>query len=170
MGVLTFTTAEVEKVLDGRMNSFRQDIADSSGAQTITSSGTRYKITIDALSRNDVTAPAYITDRWDATNNKMALPTELDSPVYVGDVSFTFTPDTASAGVGVLHLVIDDTVPKTIRSYSFDYKGAESVNILTTWYLGEDAGYDAKKDGVYFEVEFDDSGSINSKGAVIYRT
>jgi len=170
MGQLSFTTAEIESVLDGRYNSFRQDVGDSAGAQTITSSDTRYKLTIDALGRNSITAPAYLTDRWDATNNKIALPNELDHPVYVGDISFTFTPNTSSAGVGVLHVVIDDDTPKTIRSYPFDYKGAVALNILTTWYLGTEAGYNAKDDGVYFDLEFDDSGSINNKGAVIYRT
>ena len=170
MGQLTFTTAEVENLLDGRYNSFRQDVGDSSGAQTITSSNTRYKFTIDALARNSVTSPAYITDRWDATDNKIALPTELDHPVYVGDLSFTFTPNTSSSGIGVLHVVIDDDDPKTVRSYPFDYKGAVALNILATWYLGTEDGYNAKFDGVYFEVEFDDPGSIDNKGAVIYRT
>ena len=174
MGQVNFTTAEIEKLLDGRYNNFRQDVGDSThtvGSPQAVLADTEYLVTIDALSRNDVTAPTYITDRWDSTNNKIALPTELDHPVYVGDIGFVFDPTASSAGVGVLRIYIDDAVPKEIRAYTFDFKGdPESVNIITTWYLGEDAGFDAKNDGVYFTVEFDQAGSLYNKGAVIYRT
>jgi hypothetical protein len=166
MGQVSFTTAEIEKLLDGRYNTFRQDVSDVA-SQTITNSNTEYKLTNDGSTRNDVTAPAYITSRWDTTNDKIAFPEELDHPTYVGDISFTFTPDTASSGVGVLRLYIDDSgtqnfaADPVIRTYTFDYKGAVSVNVITTWYLGTE---------VYYTVEFDDSGAVTNKGAVIYRT
>lgn len=176
MGQLSISTATIEKLLDGRYNSFRQDVSDGATSQAITSANTEYKLTNGASARNDVTSPAYITSRWDTTNSKIAFPDELDHPTYVGDVSFTFTPDTNASGLGVLRLYIDDSgtqnfaTDPVIRTYTFDYKGAVSVNVITTWYLGTDAGYDAKNDGVYFTVEFDDSGSVANKGAVIYRT
>ena len=174
MGQLTFTTAEVEKLLDGRYNNFRQDVSDSTqtvGSPQAITANTEYRLTIDALSRNDVIAPTYMTNRWDTTNNKMAFSTELDSPTYVGDVSFTFDPTASAAGVGTLRVYIDDATPKEIRTYTFDFKGSpESVNILATWYLGTETGYDAKNDGIYFTVEFDQAGDLYGKGAVIYRT
>ena len=174
MGVLTFTTSQVEAILDGRMNSFRQDISDSAhtvGSPQTVLADTEYKITIDALTRNVVTAPAYITSRWDAVNSKVAFPEELDSPTYVCDLSFTFAPNVAAAGVGAVRVYIDDATPKLIREYTFGYKSDPmSVNMLLTWYLGEETGYDAKNDGVYFAVEFDVAGTLYNKGAVIYRT
>ena len=176
MGQVSFTTVEIEKLLDGRYNSFRQDVADSAGAQTITAANTEYQYTNNGLTRNDVTAPAYITSRWDGTDSKVAFPEELDSPTYVGDLSFTFNPDAASAGIGVLRIYIDDSgtqnfaTDPAIRAYTFDYKGTTPLNVLVTWYLGDSAGFDAKNDGVYYTFEFDDSGTVTSKGAVVYRT
>ena len=172
---LSFTGDSVNKVIDGRYNNFRQDIADAThtvGSPQAIAANTPYRLTIDAALRNDTNAPNYITSRWDATNNKIAFPEELDKPTYVGDISMIFDPTAAAAGKGILRAYIDDaTTPKLIRNYSFNYKAVpEIVNIITTWYLGTDVGYDAKNDGVYFEVEFDQAGSLYSKGAVIYRT
>jgi len=180
MGQLSFTTAEVEALLDGRYNSFRQDIADSThtvGSPQAISAATEYLVTIDAVTRNVVTAPAYITDRWDATNNKIAVGDELDAPVYVADLSMTFDPTVAAAGLATVRLYIDDSGTQTfatdpvIRTYTIDYKAApEGINILATWYLGSEAGYDAKNDGVYFTFEAEAAGELYGKGAVIYRT
>jgi hypothetical protein len=170
MGQISLTTTEVEKVLTGRYHSFIQDIADSTAPQAVLAD-TEYLFTVDGLARNAVVAPDYITSRWDATNNKFAVPEELNTPTYVADLSFTFTPDVSSAGTVIIRVYIDDTVPKQIRSSTRDYKGdPESINTILTWYLGEEAGYDAKNDGVYFTVEFAVAGSISSKGVVIYRT
>ena len=174
MGTIKFTTAEVEQILDGRMNSFRQDIADSEhtvGSPQAVSATTEYRITIDALTRNDVTAPTYITDRWDAVNDKIAFADELDAPTYVADMSLTFDPTVAAAGLATFRLYIDDASPKLIRTYVRDYKAVpETMNVLSTWYLGTSAGYDAKNDGIYFTVEFEAAGNLYDKGAVIYRT
>ena len=165
---------DIDKIIDGRLNNFRQDVAD--GLHTLGSpqailANTAYRLTIDGAARNDANAPDYISSRWDTTNNKMAFPDELDKPTYVGDISFIFDPTVSAAGQGVLRVYIDDVAPKLIRTYSFNYKGnPETVNIISTWYLGSDAGYDAKNDGVYFEVEFDQAGDLYNKGAVIYRT
>ena len=120
---------------------------------------------------NDVNAPAYITSRWDTTNNKIAFPEALDKPTYVADTSFIFDPTASAAGKGLIRVYIDDTTPKNIRTYEFEYKSTpQIVNVIATWYLGEDTGYNAKSDGVYFTVEFDQAGSLYSKGSVIYRT
>lgn len=171
---LNFTGSDIAKLLDGRYNNFRQDVADgqhTSGSPQAILANTEYRVTINGALRNDVNSPNYITSRWSTTNNKISFPEELDKPVYVGDVSFIFDPTAAAAGKGVLRLYIDDASPKLIRSYPFNYKASpELVNVITTWYLGTDSGFDAKNDGVYFAVEFDQAGDLYSKGVVIYRT
>ena len=174
MGVLTFTTAEVEKVLDGRYNSFRQDVVDgehTSGDPQAISAGTPVRYTVDGATRNNTTAPTHITDRWDTTNNKITMATALDHPVYVAQFAFTFDPTVEAAGVVTLRTYIDDASPKLINTLSTDYKSVTAVEgILVTWYFGEDAGYDAKNDGVYFEIEFSGAGDLYGKSITIYRT
>ena len=169
-----YTGAVIDDVIDGRYKAFRQDVVDSNhtvGSPQAITANTEYMFTIDALARNDVTAPTYITDRWDAVNNKIAFPTELDGPTYVSDLSFIFDPSVASAGKYTIRIYIDDATPKLIRAYSGWYKSvAEIHNKITTWYLWTDTGYDAKNDWVYFTIEFDGNGNLYSKGAIIYRT
>lgn len=172
---MAYTKTQVDNMIDRMLNPFKQDIADSnhtSGSPQAITANTPVRLTIDALARNVVTAPSYMTDRWDAVNNKMTAATEVDSPVYVGDISFRFTPAAAAEGTVKLTLYIDDTVPKLIRTYTSSYKGPadEPLNILATWYWGSETGYDAKNDGIYFEVEFTTNGSLYEKGAVIYMT
>lgn len=169
------SAADLEKAIDGLIHPFRQDIQDGThtvgSPQTITAS-TEYRITIDGAVRNDKTGPTHITDEWDTSENKISFPTELNSPIYVGDLSFTFDPSTGGVGSGRLRVYIDDDTPKLIRTYPFTYYGpsAGRVNVVSTWYLGTTTGYDAKNDGVYFTVEFDDNGTLYNKAAVIYRT
>ena len=174
MGILKYTTEEVENILDGRYNSFRQDIVDSlhtSGSPQSLLAATEYRITNDALSRNNVVSPAYITDRWDATNNKIALATELDSPVYEVDISFTFSPAVAAEGEVITRIYIDDTVPKLIKTATAKYKQTTSIDdILMAFYLGTETGYDAKNDGVYFTIEFSGAGDLYDKSLTIFRT
>ena len=94
MGTIKFTTAEVEQILDGRMNSFRQDIVDSLhtvGSPQNLLAATEYRITNDALTRNSVVSPTYITDRWDATNNKIDLlnnsPINIEESVLLNPIN-----------------------------------------------------------------------------------
>ena len=174
MGTIKFTTAEVEQILDGRMNSFRQDIVDSLhtvGSPQEVLANTEYRITNDALTRNSVVSPTYITDRWDATNNKIALATELDSPVYEVDFAFTFNPTVAAEGTVITRIYIDDASPKLIKTAIAKYKQTTALDdILMTFYLGTEAGYDAKNDGVYFTIEFSGAGKLYDKSLTIFRT
>ena len=39
-----------------------------------------------------------------------------------------------------------------------------------TFYLGTEAGYDAKNDGVYFTIEFSGAGKLYDKSLTIFRT
>lgn len=171
---LKFTTAQVEKILDGRLYSFRQDLADSVhtvGSPQPILSLTEYRITNDGLIRNDLVNPAYIVEDWDTVNNKFALPSEIDSPTYVVDMSFTFAPSVGSAGEMITRIYIDDTVPKLIKTARTNYTGTTAIDdVLMTWYLGEEAGFDAKNDGVYFTIEFSASGSLYDKSMSIFRT
>ena len=174
MGTLKFTTTEIEQVLDGRLNSFRQDIADNQhlvGSPQAVLANTEYRLTIDGLNRNSIVAPTYITSSWDTVNNKIAFPEELDSPTYVADMAFTFHPTVSAAGFATIRLYIDDAVPKLIKTYLHDFKSvAATMNILATWYLGNDVGYDAKNDGIYITVSFEAAGNLYNKGSVFYRT
>ena len=174
MGQVKFTTAEIEAVLDGRYNSFRQDLVDGEhtiGSPQVISASTPVRYSVDGALRNEFTAPSHITDRWDTVNSKIAMSTALDHPVYVAQFAFTFSPTVSAAGILTVRTYIDDTVPKLINTISTDYKSTTSVEgILVTWYFGEDPGYDAKNDGVYFEIEFGASGSLYNKAITVYRT
>lgn len=174
MGKVKFTTAEIEKVLDGRYNSFRQDAVDGEhtvGSPQAISASTPVRYSVDGAVRNDTTSPTHITDRWDVVNDKITMATALDHPVYVAQFAFTYDPNAAAAGIVTIRTYIDDTVPKLINTNSTDYKSVTSVEgMLVTWYFGEDTGYDAKNDGVYFEIEFSAAGSLYGKAITIYRT
>ena len=177
---MELTQSLVEKILDGRHNSFRQAIQDDhvAGDSIAVTSDTEMLLTNNGLGvAGSTTAPDYITDRWDATNSKIALPDELDSPTYVNDISFTFDPNTASAGTITLKLYVDESGARTfatdplIRTYASSYKSlTEAVSMITTWFLGDSTGYDAKNNGVYFTVEFSDSGILYGTYFNIYRT
>jgi len=178
--ILGFTGSEVQKVIDGRRNSFRQSINDSQyvlATPRALTANTEYLLTNNAQLSNDVTSPAYITSRWDAVNNKMVTPEELDTPTYVNDLTFTFDPTVASAGKGKIRVYIDEsgtrdfTTDPQIRSYDFEYKSTpEPVSQVTTWFLGEATGFDAKNNGVYFTVEVEGDGDLYGTFFSIYRT
>lgn len=180
MGQLSFTTAEIEKVLDGRYNTFRQAILD--GQYTLASprallASTEVVLTNNAALTNSVTSPTYITSRWSTSNSKISMPEELDNPTYVNDLTFTFDPTSASAGEGTIRLYIDESGTRNfatdplIRSYPFDFKAApEPVSVISTWFFGEDVGFDAKNNGVYFTVEVSLAGDLYETFFSIYRT
>lgn len=180
MGQIKFTTAEVEQILDGRMHSFVQDVADNahtSGSPQAITAETEYLFTNNALGRNVAVAPTYISSRWDAANSKVAFPDEHNTPTYVADIAMSFNPSVSSQGLATLRVYIDTSGARNfatdplIRSYVTDYKGiAESMSTIATWYLGEETGYDAKNDGVYFTVEFSTAGDLYNKNLVVYRT
>lgn len=175
MGQIKQTTQQAEDALDAILNRFRQDIGDSAhtvGSPQAIVAGTEYRVTNDTLGRNAVISPTYMTDRWDATNNKIAVPSEYDEPMYVLDFGFTFDPASASDGTATLRVYIDDATPKLIKTYRTPFKGpaAEQLNFIATWYFGTEAGYDAKNDGIYFTLEFDAAGDLYDKSMTIYRT
>jgi hypothetical protein len=171
----TYTQKQVSDMLDRNFNPFRQDIVDgthTSGSPQTIVSGTPVRFSVDGAVRNSATGPAYMTNRWDTVNSKIAASTEYDGPTYVADLSWTFDPASASSGRATITVWIDDAIPKLIGTYTIAYKGpsAEQNGTVVTWYWGTDAGYDAKNDGVYFEIEFDDAGSLYDKSVVIYNT
>jgi len=171
---LKYTGSETEKILDSRLHSFIQDVHDTehtSGSPQSITADTPVMFTNNGGLPIRVVAPSHITSRWDATNNKIAFPEELNTPTYVAEVGFTFDPSIASEGLIFLRMYIDDDTPKLIKTYSAKYKSvAQPQTIIATWYLGEDTGYDAKNDGIYFELEFQSSGDLYDKTLIIYRT
>ena len=166
-----FTKTQVDNMMDRNLSPFRQDVTGSNTI-SIASADTEYRFAVDGAARNEVQAPTYMTNRWDTANNKMTATTEYDHPVYVADVGFVWVPDTPAPGLATLRIWIDDDTPKLIRTYVGDYGGDASVpfNILATWYWGDETGYDAKNDGIYFTVEFENTGDVTSPSLVIYNT
>ena len=175
MGILKFTTTEIENVLDGRLNNFHQDVVDNQTTEPSSnniSADTSIRWTNDGGNRNSTTAPTYMTDRWNTSTDIMKFTAELDSPVYVSDFSFTFHPQTTATGSITFRAYIDDpTTPKLIKTVVKSYKGETAIDgLLLTYYLGSSTGYDLKNDGIYFEIEFDQDGKIWGKSQVTYRT
>ncbi len=176
MGTLTQTFTEVQHMMDRQMNPFRQDVVGDNSIEI--SADTETLFAVDGDARNVTSGPTYMTDRWDTTNNKMTAVAEYDSPIYVADVGFVWSPDASNAGTLTLRLYIDTSGTRNfatdpnIRTYTKSYKGASDLplNELATWYWGEEAGYDAKNDGVYFTIEFEHSGDVTSPSLVIYNT
>lgn len=170
MGQLTQTFQEVQDMMNRNMTPFRQDIVGDDTINILTNTET--KILINGNARNDVQAPSYMTDRWDTVTSIMKATAEYDHPTYVGDIGFIWTPSASSDGIGKVRVYINDASPKLIRTYSFEYKGAtaDPFNIVSTWYWGTDAGYDAKNDGIYFTIEFEHAGTVTSPSVVIYNT
>ena len=177
MGQLTLTTAEIQDMLNRNMTPFRQDVTGSNSI-SIAVADTEYLFANNGATRNAVSSPAYMTDRWDTTNYKMTAVSEYDHPTYVGDIGFIWTPDASSEGHYHIRVYIDESGTRNfatdplIRTYTGTYKGAaaEPRNTIATWYWGDETGYDAKNNGVYFTVEFEHTGDITSPSTVIYNT
>lgn len=175
-----FTQTEVDNIVDGRMNSFRQGVGDSTytvGSPLALVAGVEVLLTNDALAVNDVTSPDYIASRWDELTSKLAMPDEYDAPTYVNDLQFTYDPSVAAAGKILIRVYIDESGTRDfstdplIRTYTADYKAAaEQVGAVTTWYFGDTTGFDAKNNGVYFTVEAEANGSLYGAFFSLYRT
>ncbi len=167
---MPYTKTQVDDMIDRCLNPFRQDVIGNDTINILANSET--KILVNGAVRNDTSGPAYMTDRWDTITSIMKATSEYDSPTYVGDIGFVWTPTAQSEGVAKIRAYINDASPKLIRTYSIPYKGdsADPVNVVATWYWGTDAGYDAKNDGVYFTIEFEHTGTVTSPSVVIYNT
>jgi len=177
MGQLTQTFAEVQDMMDRQMTPFRQDIVGTNSIEI--TGGTETLWVNNGLARNAVSAPAYMTDRWSTSNSKMTAITEYDHPTYVSDTGLIFTPDTPnSKGLVTLRIYIDESGTRNfgtdpiIRTYQSDYDSGvtNNVGVISTWYWGEETGYDAKNNGVYFTVEFEHTGDVTSPSTIIYNT
>ena len=168
MSVITQT--QFQNMMDRQLNPFRQDVIGDDTINIL--AGQETKILVNGNTRNEAQGPAYMTDRWNTVTSIMTATTEYDSPVYVADVGFIWTPSASSEGRFLVRVYINDSTPKLIRTYRGDYKGASAIprNILATWYWGTETGYDAKNDGVYFTVEFEHNGTITAPSVVIYNT
>jgi len=173
---MVFTKTQVDDMMDRGLNPFRQDVV---GSNTIAiSAGVETLFVNNGLARNETSGPTYMVDRYDAVNNKMTAVSEYDSPTYVGDIGLVWTPTASAEGLAVVRVYIDtsgtqdfSTDPE-IRTYQLSYKGALALtrNIVATWYWGEEAGYDAKNDGVYFTLEFEHAGNVTNPSTVFYNT
>lgn len=163
----TVTQTQFQDMIDRNLNPFRQDVV---GDNTIVvSAATEVLFLADGDARNVSQAPSYFTDRYDTATGIMKATTEYDAPTYVGEPNFTWTPSASSEGIALIRLYINDTVPKLIKTYPIHYKGdsAFPLSVLTEWYWGTSAGYDAKNDGVYWTVEFEHAGTISNPAMVI---
>lgn len=167
---MIITQKQFEDMMSRCLTPFRQDVVGDNSISI--TANIEAPFLVDGDARNIAQAPDYFTDRWNTTTSVMTASTEYDGPTYVGNVSFIWTPAASSEGTAVVRLYINDTVPKLIGTYGFEYKGASAVpyNIVTTWYWGEEAGYDAKNDGIYYTIEFEHNGTITSPGVNIYNT
>lgn len=167
---MAFTKTQVDDMMDRMLNPFRQDVVGTDTINILANDET--KISVNGNTRNVTHGPAYMTDRWDTVTSIMKATSEYDSPTYVGDIGFVWTPAASSEGRFLVRVYINDATPKLIRTYRGDYKGASAIprNILTTWYWGTEAGYDAKNDGIYFTIEFEHNGTLTSPSVVIYNT
>ncbi len=171
---LPFTGNQVKDIIDGRLNSFRQSIQ---GDNTIIAvADTEFLFVNNGATSNNATSPDYITSRWDTTNSKIAVPEELDSPTYVVDMAPYFTPSSGSRGDAVLRIYIDESGTRdfstdpVIRTYNIRQRGTGLVSVVGTWFLGEGTGYDAKNNGVYFTLEFENPGTLSAPYHTVYRT
>jgi len=174
MSIITQT--QFQDMMERQLTPFRQDVAGDNSISI--SAGVETLFVNNANARNSVSAPAYMTDRYDTVSNKMTASSEYDGPTYVGDLGVIWTPTASSEGEALVRLYIDTSGTRDfstdplIRTYTFNYKGASAIprNAVTTWYWGEEAGYDAKNDGVYFTLEFAHAGTITSPSCVYYNT
>jgi hypothetical protein len=180
MGQLTQTFTEIQDMMNRQMMPFRQDLTGTNSIEI--TADTEVLWVNNGLGHENTSAPAYFTDRWDSVNNKMTAVTEYDHPTYVVDMGLLFTSDTPnSSGIVTMRIYIDESgtqdfsTDPAIRTYRGDYKTGSSPNtdqgsILGTWYWGEETGYDAKANGVYFTLEFEDTGDLTNPTTVIYNT
>ena len=115
-----YTGTQIDNLLDGRYHNFIQSIQDTLhtvGSPQVITADTPVKYTNNGGIPVKVIAPDYITSRWDTTNNKIAFPEEMNTPVYVGEVGFTFDPSVAAEGTATIKVYIDDDTPKLIKTY-----------------------------------------------------
>lgn len=168
MSIITQT--QFQDMMERNLMPFKQDITGTNSIAI--SAGVEELFVNNGLARNSSESPAYMTDRWNTTTNIMTAITEYDSPVYVANMSFIWTPTASSEGIAYIRVYINDTVPKLLSTYQVSYKGAVAIpkNIISTWYWGSEVGYDAKNDGVYFTVEFEHGGTITVPSLTIYNT
>lgn len=161
---------QFQDMMARNLTPFRQDVVGDDTINILVSGET--KLLVNGNTRNSVQAPSYMTDRWDTVTSIMKATAEYDHPTYVADIGFVWNPAASSEGVAKVRVYINDASPKLIRTYSFNYKGSSSdpVNILATWYWGDEVGFDAKNDGVYFTIEFEHEGTVTSPSVVIYNT
>lgn len=167
---MSYTKTQIDDMIDRMLNPFRQDVVGTNSIAI--SASVEAVFAVNGLSRNDVSSPAYMTDRWNTSTNIMTAITEYDSPTYSADIGFVWTPDASSSGIAYIRTYINDATPKLIRTHQVSYKGSSAIskNILTSWYWGSETGYDAKNDGVYFTIEFEHSGTISTPSISIYNT
>lgn len=170
-----YTRVEVDKILDGRLHSFIESIADTThtsvSPQAITA-GVEYRYTNDKGQINKQIHPDYLEGQtWDSTNNKQTFEDELNTPVYVMDLKFTFDPSVSASGIVTIKAYIDEDTPFLISSSTAPYKGSpEQISKLIDFYIGDDTGYDTKNNGVYFTLTFDANGDLYDKSHKLYRT
>lgn len=164
------TKTEVDCMIARMLTPFRQDVVGDNPIAI--SAGVETRLVINGAARNVSQAPPYMTDRYNTSTDVMTAISEYDGPTYAGDVGFVWTPDASSEGHAAIRVYINDASPKLIRTYEVGYKGASALplNIGTSWYWGEEDGYDAKNDGVYWTVEFEHDGDLTSPSIVVYNT
>jgi len=167
---MAYTKTQVDDMMDRNLNPFRQDVVGDDSIIILATSPT--KLLVNGNTRNAAKAPSYMTDRWNTTTSIMKAISEYDGPTYVGDIGLVYTPTVPnSEGNLTVRVYINDASPKLIRTYTSRYKGSViPMNVLTTWYWGEETGYDAKNDGVYFTLEFEHAGTVTAPSIIIYNT
>lgn len=169
---LPYTGATIRNILGKATNPFKQDIQD--GTYTTSNryalvAGVPRRFKLDGTLRNVIQNPAYMTNSYDGVTDTFKATTEMDSPFYGGDLSWKWDPTSANPCDIVIRIWINDAVPKLIKSYhQTAVSTLETYNQPITWYWGTETGYDAKNDGIYFEIESSIGGEVYDMAASFF--
>lgn len=174
MGTIPFTTADITKVIDGRLHSPIQDCVGDNytvGSPMALTGGVEADFEVNCNTRNFKILPAHITNMWNELTNIATFSEFENTPEIVANVGFIFDPSVAAAGIITVSVYVNETVPLLIKSTNIDYKSTpERVNALLTFYAGDATDFDVKNKGVIFKVESDANGSLYDTSIELYRT
>lgn len=174
MGQIPFSTAEVTKIIDGRLHSPIQDCVGDNW--TVSSplallAETPVVFQCNCNLRNNKILPTHITNIWDGTTNIATFENFLNTPEIVANVNMIIDPSASSEGILTVSAWVNETIPILIKSVNATYKGdTEKITALLTFYAGSEPGFDVKNKGVYFTIESSSGALAYDMSIEIYRT
>ena len=173
--IINFSTVEINNILSENAYRFKQDIAGdnySLGSPLSIAAGTVYNFVCNGNTRNYKVSASHITNEWDTVNNKMVFNSFLDTPMFVVQPNFTFSPSSATQGVMTFSLYVNETVPLLIDSSSVVFKGTapEKLTGLITFYIGSETGFDIKNKGIIIKFSSTVAGDVYNMTLKQYHT